>query len=738
MPIVNRHIADNAEINSLKIDFAVTADPTVDADSSALTEGRIVWNATDDALKVYDGSSFISIAQASANTGSLDDALQLGPKGLRPLEIEYSDASAKCMVLDQNGNGGCLTLENAGTGTDITGSAFDISKAGVLTATGLTMIDAKVITLGTGSDFTLQCDSSNNLLLDGAAADTVIKVGASNNQDFIIYGATATDFVQFDTDDSAKQAIFEDFHILMMDDTDIRIGDGADVVIDWDTSGTDYLLINPAADDTLISFGKSAATQLSCDVRMYGNGANGTEYIYFDASESELYTVGCDIWIKDDDYLEFGNASDVTLTWASGGGLTMAAAADNSVFTVGDGTQSFDLKWFGGSANDFVAFGADTATVGTWDFGQDNYGIDVRFYGATSGARLHWDESADMLVGLGGAQISLNDSVELLMGTGASNAGDFKIYGSSTPTLIINSVVAETGTVEIGADNLGLDVTIFSATASAGFIFDASGDALRALAGSHVNLVDDGELRFGTGASANAGDLKLSSNSSNVLQLEQVVSTVGTFEIGVDNVGIDVKFYAEATGAYMLWDEDGNTDGELVFEGADVHMKDDDQIAFGDARDAVLDWDTVIGTDGLVLDCAVDDSVFILGDGTTCWDLKWYAGAAGVYMEWDASAAILNIGLDDNGIDAKFFGDTASFYQMWDASGDEWLCSAGATPSYIRLAVSTLAQHDAISATGTEGQICYMSNGAGGAACLAFSDGANWLRADTLAACAAA
>ena len=50
----------------------------------------------------------------------------------------------------------------------------------------------------------------------------------------------------------------------------------------------------------------------------------------------------------------------------------------------------------------------------------------------------------------------------------------------------------------------------------------------------------------------------------------------------------------------------------------------------------------------------------------------------------------------------------------------------------VQLGSKTVAQLNAFSGN-AEGQVAYCSNGAGGAKCLAFYDGSNWKRCDTLA-----
>jgi hypothetical protein len=79
-------------------------------------------------------------------------------------------------------------------------------------------------------------------------------------------------------------------------------------------------------------------------------------------------------------------------------------------------------------------------------FGENDTGVDVTMYGATSGRYLLWDESEDAL--------HLNDSTELKIGTLA--AGDMVLYHDGTNSYIKNA----TGALKIATESSGIAVTI--------------------------------------------------------------------------------------------------------------------------------------------------------------------------------------------------------------------------------------------------------------------------------------
>jgi hypothetical protein len=138
----------------------------------------------------------------------------------------------------------------------------------------------------------------------------------------------------------------------------ITLGTGSDVTVQWDATN---LLVAAAADDEVIEIGDSAATQKSFDLKWYGNGANGADYLYFDASANLVYTTGVDLQFKDNDMLVFGTGAggtgDAQMRWDATD-LDLLPTADDSVFAIGNGTLSFDVKIFQGAAGNYWLFDA--------------------------------------------------------------------------------------------------------------------------------------------------------------------------------------------------------------------------------------------------------------------------------------------------------------------------------------------------------------------------------------------
>ncbi len=190
----------------------------------------------------------------------------------------------------------------------------------------------------------------------------------------------------------------------------LKFGAGEDVTIQWD--GTN-LIFTAAADDSLIEIGDAGATQKSFDLKWYGNAANGSDYLYFDASANLVYTNGIDLQFKDNDFLVFGTGSggtgDVTIRW-DGTDLVMQATGASAAWNIGAASHVIN-----------------TTITGKLTVGVDDTGYDVQFFGATSGCSMLWDESEDQLVITGP-----DDAPALkLAGAGSISAGDYEGVGAA-------------------------------------------------------------------------------------------------------------------------------------------------------------------------------------------------------------------------------------------------------------------------------------------------------------------
>jgi len=302
-----------------------------------------------------------------------------------------------------------------------------LSLDGAFAADNIAFADAETLTFGTGSDVVMQWDGTN-LIIAAAADDSIIEIGdsAATQKSFDLkwYGGTANGASYLYFDASADLIYTTGIDLQFKDNDVIAFGTGAgaagDVSITWD--GTN-LIIATAADDSLIEIGDSAATQKSLDLKWYGNEANGASYLYADASANLLYTTGVDLQFKDNDLLIFGTGSD------GNGDVNIKWDATNLVMA----TPAASAAWLIGAAGHVI----NATLTGTLTVGVDDTGYDVKFFGATAGCSLLWDESEDQLVVTGPADVPALK----LAGAGSISGGTYTAAGAAwaadgTPALV--------------------------------------------------------------------------------------------------------------------------------------------------------------------------------------------------------------------------------------------------------------------------------------------------------------
>ena len=185
---------------------------------------------------------------------------------------------------------------------------------------------------------------------------------------------------------------------------------------------------------------------------------------------------------------------------------------------------AFEVKNTGGTSIFKVnASTAGTTTLGTVTVGVNDTGHDVKFFGASSGAYMLWDESQDDLIigGAGRVGIGVTDPDSAL-----------EILNTSTQ-LKLSYDATNYATFDIAADGMLTITTV-----------DPDG------AEADIILAPDGNVGIGTTSPATALDVVIDDSTANgvstVLTLGH--STSGTAD---DNIGTEVLFKTEASDGNM-------------------------------------------------------------------------------------------------------------------------------------------------------------------------------------------
>ena len=302
------------------------------------------------------------------------------------------------------------------------------------------------------------------------------------------------------------------------------------------------------------------------DVLFFGD--TSAQYMLWDESADELVLAG-----------------DTKLSFHDGaGGENIIAPADGHLEVNVGTTLDITAPTVDINATTLNVDG-ETQLTGAVIVGVDDTGYDVKFFCATSGQYMLWDEDADELVLTGDTKLSFHDAAgdENII---ATSDGHLEINAGTTlditaPTVDINASTAVNvdgtsqinGALTVGSDGSGHDIKFFGATASAYMIYDASSNDLE-LAGSAVLSIDSTTDATGTtdGSFHTDGgvgiakklyvgtDLDVNGTANlDAVDIDGAVQIDGTVTVGVDNTGYDVKFFGASAGAFMLWDESEDT-----------------------------------------------------------------------------------------------------------------------------------------------------------------------------------
>jgi len=433
----------------------------------AIAASQVKMIATDGAgggAAVYDlltdlstaGDLFVAgTVQPAGDTASGDDAA-----------IGYT--AAEGLILTGQGSTSDVTVKNDADATVFT----------VPTGTDdILFPDSAKAMWGAGSDLQVYHDGSNSYIAD-AGTGTLNVLG---NQ-VLIKNAANDETMLRCVENSDVELYFDNSEKLA------TVTGGVNITGDLTASGT----VEPAGDTAAgddAAIGYTAAEGLI----LTGQGSTSDVTVKNDA-DGTVFTVPTgtdDILFPDDAKAMWGTGSDMTLHWdgtdghltvagtlnIDGSGETMATFADNGAVTLYY-DNSAKLATVTGGVNVTGELEADSLDIdgvaqidGAVTVGVDDTGYDVKFFGATSGRYLLWDESDD--------QLEFVDNVKAAFGTGA----DLQIYHDGS-----NSYISDAGT---GTLNL---------TGNQVLIKNVANDAtmLRCVQGSDVELYFNGSEKLRT------------------------------------------------------------------------------------------------------------------------------------------------------------------------------------------------------------------------------------------------
>ena len=456
------------------------------------------------------------------------------------------------------------------TEIEINATTIDINGAvamdGAITgATNITLsgeLDAATLDISGNADI----DGTTNLDavdIDGAVqVDNTITVGADDQgYDVKFFGDTASAYMLWDTS---------------ADDLVLAGAAGIDLAGDLDVDGTanlDAVDIDGAVQlDATLTVG---ADDQGYDIKFFGDTASA--YMLWDTSADDLVFAGAagidlagDIDVDGTanlDIVDIDGAVDMATTLTLGGNAEFNGDLDV------DGTANLDNTDIDGT---FAVDGTTISLAATTSLNIDNSNTSngITIATATSGVPIS--------IGHSTSETTINDNLTV--------TGDFTVSGTST-TIDSTTVAVADAMFKLAKDQGtsadALDFGFYGqygvgGTAKYAGIFrdlSATGDpftffdTLEAEPGTTVNTGGTGYdlADIAAGGATFADDIDVDGTTNlDAVDIDGAVQIDGTVTVGVDDTGLDVKFFGATSGAYLLWDE--SADKLLTAGGAVVDI----------------------------------------------------------------------------------------------------------------------------------------------------------------------
>jgi len=223
------------------------------------------------------------------------------------------------------------------------------------------------------------------------------------------------------------------------------------------------------------------------------------------------------------------NGSDGSVICTSGSGAA----------TVTIPTGMKDIIYVDGS-DEILSMLATPHISGNVTIGVDDTGYDVKFFGATSGSYLLWDESADSLL--------LTDDTPLKIG----DSQDLTLYHDGSNSYITNAV----GALKVATETSGIAVTIGHTTSETTIADNATITGNLSVGG---NFDVTGTLDFSDSAITNIGDIALDTITNDGTDITLDSSN----DIVIDAAGGNIEFKDAGTLQFTI-DMDGTANAQVI------------------------------------------------------------------------------------------------------------------------------------------------------------------------------
>ena len=379
------------------------------------TDGGTTWEAA------LDTEATELLAAANTWTGNNS----FGVDGTGVDVIFYGDTAGVSATWDQSADSLIFTDNGKavfGTGSDIA-IAWDATKLAITQAAVNSAIHLGIS--GAGIDLNLFGDTVGADLTWDQSADTLIVGDAAK----VGFGAAGGDLVL--TADGTDVVVTGTGDLVIADSLDFAIGTGKDVIFtsggtDVTVSGTGDLVLADSF-DFYIGTGKDVGfVSGGTDVTVSGTGdlvfADSFDVAFGAGKDISIVSGGTDVTVSGTGDLIFADSLDVAwgagkdlLVKSDGTNVAFLTSTDDTVLSIGDGTDNFDVKTFGNIATSFML----------WDASADMLRLSgpVRPTGFSSLSKryeLQWTAGEDGLVTINASIADIVSKNFEILGTNAS------------------------------------------------------------------------------------------------------------------------------------------------------------------------------------------------------------------------------------------------------------------------------------------------------------------------------
>jgi len=528
--------------SAILLDGTISIDAGVVTGATSITSTAFVGDITGDVTGTADTATVATTVTITDNESTNENNAIVFTSG--------GDLDGGNIGLESDGDlyynpsTGTLTVTNvsvSGTFTTVNSVTMDSNNAVIFEGTSADAYETTLTSVDATADRTISLPNVGGTLPVLAAASTT-QITATPDEINLIDGGTAR----------GTTAIADGDGVLINDDGTMRM--------------TTVQTLAAYLDDEITAM-PNLATTAATTVGALDSGSITSGFGTIDTGSSTITTTG----------LISGGSLDIDNVLING--TTIGHTDDTDLLTLADGALT---------------------ALGTITVGVDDTGHDVKFFGASAGAYMEWDESADQLRIMGASADATTSTGKLLLATSLTdinandvigkiefqapheaggtdaitvaasiqaiaqgtfsasvNATDLIFYTGHSETATEKFRFTSQGELGVGGANYGTDGQVLtSGGAGAAPAWEDAGGAVSAVA----NGADNRIVTFSSSDALN-GEATLTYDGTTLLHSTQLVidtsnthiESSGGVKFGTDDEGIDVHFYGEAANTGVHW-----------------------------------------------------------------------------------------------------------------------------------------------------------------------------------------